>query len=137
MFTKIMTPVDLAHTDRMGKALRVAGDLARTHGAELWLVGVTTPTPNAMAHSPQEFAQKLEAYAASLADDLGLTPGTHVLVSHDPSTQMDRELEKLVGQIGADLVVMATHLPNVADYIWSGHGAHMAAHSDASVFLVR
>jgi nucleotide-binding universal stress UspA family protein len=39
--------------------------------------------------------------------------------------------------VGADLVVMATHLPGVSDYIWAGHGAHVAAHSKASVFLVR
>ncbi len=98
---------------------------------------MTTPTPSALAHTPREFGQKLETYARGLEQELGVTLSTHVLVSHDPSIQMDRELEALVKQIGADLVVMATHLPNVTDYIWSGHGAHMAAHSNASVFLVR
>ena len=39
--------------------------------------------------------------------------------------------------LGADLVVMATHVPNLTDYIWASHGGHLASHAKASVFLVR
>lgn len=137
MFTKIMTPVDLAHADKMDKALRVARDTAIEHGAELCLVGVTSSSPGKIAHTPEEYGQKLKAFAATQADQLGVPVTTHVIVSHDPSVQMDRELEAAVKHLNADLVVMATHLPNVADYLFTGHGAHMAAHSAASVFLVR
>ncbi|PIE10592.1 MAG: universal stress protein UspA [Rhodobacterales bacterium] len=137
MFNKIMLPVDLAHTERLEKAITVAAGLARDHGAELCFIGVTTSTPSALARSPEEFGRKLASFAEGQGKAFGITATSDVLVSHDPSIQMDRELEKLVDKIGADLVVMATHIPNATDYVWSGHGAHIAAHSDASVFLVR
>lgn len=137
MFRKIMVPIDLVHRDNMGKALDVATDLARRHGVEMCLVGVTTTTPGPIAHNPREFGQKLAEFADQEAKARDVAITSHVLTSHDPRIQMNRELEGLVGELNADLVVMATHLPGIRDYVWSGHGAHMAAHSDASVFLVR
>ena len=44
---------------------------------------------------------------------------------------------QMLDKSDVDLVVMATHLPNVADYVWASHGGHLATHSKASVFLVR
>lgn len=137
MFNKIVVPVDLTHADRLQKALRVAADLAREHDASVFYIGVTSATPNAVAHTPAEFAEKLAEFAKREAAKHGITADSHMLVSHDPAVQKDRELEKAIETLGADLVVMATHVPNVTDYIWSGHGAHLAAHSDASVMLVR
>lgn len=137
MFTKIVVPVDLSHADRLQKALRVAAGLAQEHNASICYVGVTTATPTAVAHTPDEFAQKLAEFAKQEASKHGITTHSQMLVSHDPAVQKDRELEKAIETLGADLVVMATHIPNVTDYIWSGHGAHLAAHSDASVLLVR
>lgn len=137
MFNKIVVPVDLSHVERLQKALGVAADLAREHDAEVSYLGVTTATPSATARTPEEFAGKLEAFAKKEADGRGIKASAHTLVSHDPSIQLNRELEKAIRDLGADLVVMATHVPNATDYIWSGHGAHLAAHSDASVMLVR
>ena len=137
MFKKIMTPVDLTHADRLGRALDVTAEMAKTHGAEVVYVGVAASAPNALAHTPEEFAAKLDDFAAAQAAKYGHKASAHAILSHDPSVDLNRTLEAKVGELGADLVVMATHLPNVADYIWSGHGAHVAAHSKASVFLVR
>ena len=50
---------------------------------------------------------------------------------------MDGKLIEAVETTGADLVVMATHVPGLADHLWSGHGAHVATHARVSVFLVR
>ncbi len=137
MFTKIIVPVDLAHADRLERALGVAGLMAREHGAEICFVGVTSPSPGALGHTPEEYAAKLADFAKAQSATLGVTATSHAIVSHDPSTQLDRELEQAVSQLDGDLVVMQTHLPNVTDYFWSGHGAHLAAHSTASVMLVR
>lgn len=137
MFKKIMTPVDLTHADKLGRALAVTADLARTHGADVCYVGVTAPTPSTIAHTPAEYEAKLKAFADAQAAEHGHVATAHAIVSHDPTIDLDQTLESAVKELGADLVVMATHVPNVTDYIWSGNGAHVAAHSDASVFLVR
>ncbi|WP_343080722.1 universal stress protein [Ostreiculturibacter nitratireducens] len=137
MFKRIVVPVDLAHVSKLEKALRLARDLAQKYEAELCYVGVTTSTPSAVSRTPEEFMRKLQAFAAEQAKSSQSTASTHTIVSHDPTIQMDRELEEAIDELGADLVVMASHVPNVADYVWSGHGAHIAAHSNASVMLVR
>jgi nucleotide-binding universal stress UspA family protein len=137
MFKKIVVPIDLAHVERLQKALHVAAGLAREHGAGICYVGVTTATPGPIARTPEDFAAKLEAFAKAQGLEQGVKTEAHMLVSHDPSVQMDRELEAAVTALGADLVVMASHVPNVTDYVWSGHGAHLAAHSAASVMLIR
>ncbi|SDE04858.1 universal stress protein [Ruegeria marina] len=137
MFRKIVIPVDLAHAERLDRVLRIGADLARHYKAELCFLGVTTTTPGPVARTPEEFGQKLEAFAQEQSAQHGVTTSSIALVDHDPSVQLDRTLLEATENSGADLVVMATHLPNVTDYIWSGHGAYLATHSEASVMLVR
>ena len=62
---------------------------------------------------------------------------THMIVSGDPAIELDKKLLAAVEDTGADLVVMASHIPNITDYIWASHGGTVAAHSKASVMLVR
>ncbi|TNJ41790.1 universal stress protein [Phaeobacter sp. B1627] len=137
MFQKIVVPVDLAHEAALGRTLQVAADLARTHKAALCFVGVASSTPGVVARTPEEYDAKLKVFAASQAAQHGVPASGHAIISHDPAVDLNKALEKAIRDLGADLVVMATHMPNVSDYIWAGHGAHVAAHSPASVLLVR
>ncbi|MBK0328393.1 universal stress protein [Rhodobacteraceae bacterium F11138] len=137
MFTKIMVPVDLAHVASMTRATKVAADLALLYQAEACYVAVTAPTPGPTAHNPQEFAAKLEAFAQGEAASHGHRVSSHSLVSHDPAVDLDHDLLKAVKTIQADLVVMASHVPGVADYLFPSHGGKMAKHSDISVMIIR
>lgn len=137
MFTQIMVPVDLAHADRIGKALTAAAELARLWRIPVCYVGVTAETPGPVAHNPREFAEKLEAFGRAQADSHGQRTSTKAYASHDPAADIDQTLKRAVEETGADLVVMASHEPGVADYLFSSHGAALAAHSHASVFVVR
>lgn len=137
MFKRIMVPVDLAHLARLGRALEVAGDLARHYGAEVTYVSVTAPTPGAVAHTPAEFAEKLAAFARTEGDRRGIGVSILPLVGHDPTTDTDDMLMRAVADTRADLVVMASHKPGLADYFWPSNGGKIAAHSGVSVMLVR
>ena len=137
MFKKILVPVDLAHLDALEKALIVAADLARHYEAALCYVGVTTSQPGSVARTPEDYEKKLEAFACGHAPDKGQAPCTRVYISHDPVADLDDILVKAVGDVGADLVVMATHLPKHLDAIMPANGSKVAAHTRASVFLVR
>lgn len=132
-----MVPVDLAHVAALEKALATAADLARHYGARVTYVGVTAATPGAVAHNPEEFAAKLAAFGEGEAAKRGHQTATKAVTSHDPAAELEDALVKAAGEIGADLVVMATHLPNIGDYIWPSNGGRMAQHSERSVFLVR
>ncbi|WP_043919027.1 universal stress protein [Jannaschia aquimarina] len=137
MFKRIMTPVDLGHVGKLEKALAAAAALAKSEGAAITYVSVTSPQPGAVAHSPEEFKAKLEAFASEQGSAHGIPTDAHVIVSHDPSVDVDDALLKAVTDLDADLVVMASHAPGFADYFWPSNGGKVAAHSKASVFVVR
>ena len=136
MFKHIMVPVDLAHPDRLEAALATAGDLAGHYGARLTYVGVTSSQPGSVAHSPEEYSEKLMRFAAAQAELHGAGDvASHAIVAHDPSIDLDKKLEAAVHDIGADLVVMGSHIPKMFDL--GSHGGRVATHTDVSVMLVR
>lgn len=137
MYKKIMAPVDLSHIDRLDKALRTAADLSKHYGIPVCYVGVTAPTPGPIAHNPAEFAQKLDEFGRQQAQRHGHEAATKAYTSHDPTIDLDDTLLAAVADIGADLVVMASHIPDAVDFIWPSNGGKIASHSDASVFVVR
>ena len=137
MFRKIMAPVDLAHADKIAKALDVAADAAKHYGAELIYVGVTAATPGSVAHNPREYEEKLAAFAEKSGAEHGVATGHKSYVSHDPSSDLDETLMKATKELDVDLVVMASHIPNLADYIWPSNGGKIASHASCSVFVVR
>ena len=137
MFTRIMVPVDLAHVPALRKALKVAAGLAKLYGVPVTYVGVTSGAPSALGHNPAEFDSKLKAFGAEQASASGLEAETKTVISHDPTTDVDDALLRAVKECGADLVVMASHVPGLADYIWPSNGGKVAGHSEASVFVVR
>ncbi|WP_417681718.1 universal stress protein [Roseibium sp.] len=137
MFDTIMVPVDLRHAPALGKALTIAADMAKAYGAEVIYVGITSPEPGELGHNPAEYDQKLQAFAQEQAKARSHQARAHTIVANDPAIDLDHKLSEAAEELGADLVVMATHVPNLTDYIWASHGGHLASHAKASVFLVR
>lgn len=137
MYSRIVVPVDLAHRDHLAKALDTASDLARHYGAALTYVSVTPETPSSVAHNPREFGEKLANFARTRAAADGLAIDTRAYTATDPTTDVDRLLLRAAEEAGADLVVIASHKPGLADYFWGSHGGKLAAHAAISVFVVR
>ncbi len=137
MYSKIMAPVDLAHTDQLERALEITADLAKRYGASVVYTGVTTTTPGPAAHSPEEFRRKLQAFADAQATKYGVNAEAHAILSHDPAVDLDSVLLAAIDETGADLVVMASHIPGVMEYVWGSNGGRVAVHAKVSVFIVR
>lgn len=137
MYKKMMVPVDLAHVDALKPALQVAADLAQHYQTEICYVSVTPSTPTRVAHTPEEYAEKLEAFAQEQAKAHGCSVSSKMIKSADPAVELDDKLAEAVKSTGSDLVVMATHLPRKLDAIMPANGSKVASHTDVSVFLVR
>lgn len=137
MYSKIMVPIDLAHIEVIEPTLETVADLARHYNAEVCYVGVTSTTPSSVARTPAEFTQKLEAFAQKRAEVHGQPVTTHTIASPDPVADLDQDLVQAIADVGADLVIMPTHLPKQIDIIMPSHGGKVATHTDVSVFLVR
>jgi len=139
MFKKIMVPVVLEHVERMARTLSVAADLARQYEASITFAGVTGKVPSAIARTPDEFAAALDMFAREQGDQSGVATDSLVLLSNDPGAELDSRLLEAIGTSQADLVVMGSHPPGVADalHLIGSHSAWLVRHSDVSVFVVR
>lgn len=132
-----MTPVDLAHKGDLGKALDCAADLAKHYDAEVVYVGVTAASPSSTAHNPKEFDAKLKEFAEEQGKSHGIKASSKMEMCHDPTTEVDDAIIKAAKDTGADLVIMASHVPSVFDIIWPSNGGSVAEHVDCSVLVVR
>nr|WP_155137883.1 universal stress protein [Roseibium sp. RKSG952] len=132
-----MVPIDLAHANKLTKAVEAAAGLAAQHNAPIVFVAVTASTPGPLAHNPDEFAKRLDDFAQQQATKYGISAEARTVVTHDPAVDLNNHLIRAIKDTGADVVVMASHIPNVADHIWPSHGGTIATHTNASVFLVR
>lgn len=137
MYAKIMVPVDLAHVERLGKALDVAVDLAKHYRVPICYVGVTVPMPNPVAHTPEEYAEKLAQFGAAQAAKHGIEVETASYVSHDPAIDLDEKLIEAVKDTSSDLVVMASHVPGLPEHIFASNAGAVASHAEVSVFVIR
>lgn len=137
MYSRIMVPVDLAHADKMTRAFDAAAILAKPRNATIVYTGVVAETPGSIAHNPKEFADKLQAFAEEQRGARGLPAEAHAVTSHDPSVDLNEKLVEAAKEVGADLIVMASHVPGVADHWFHGHGPYVAQNAPMSVFLVR
>lgn len=137
MYKKIMVPVDLAHIERLEKAIGVSTDLAKHYHIPICFVGVTAETPTEVAHTPHEYAEKLDQFGAMQAKTHGLDVDTVAYPSHDPAIDLDKTLIGAAGEKGADLIVMASHVPGFPEHIFASHAGAVASHAGVSVFVVR
>jgi nucleotide-binding universal stress UspA family protein len=130
-----MMPVDLSHAGRLEQALKVGADIAKLYGATITYVGITGPQPSSVAHTPQEYEQKLKQFADDQGSKNGVKTAAKAIVAHDPAVEIDHMLIDAAEEIGADLIVAGTHDPHAFD--WPSHGGKLATHSHVSVMLVR
>jgi nucleotide-binding universal stress UspA family protein len=137
MYKKILVPVDLAHLDRLDRALTVAADLARHWGATVVYAGVGGTAPGPEAPTPEAYAARLHDFAAAQAAQRGIATASHPVISHDAAVEANRLLLQAIDRTGADLVVMATHAPSLLDWVFASHGGYLAEHAPVSVMLVR
>lgn len=137
MFKHILAPVDLAHKERLERALDCAADLAKHYGVPITYVGVTPTVPGTVAHNPEEFAQKLATFAAGEAKKHGIDATAHTVIANDPVTEVDDALMRAIDEAEADLVVMASHIPDAIDHIWPSNGGKLAEYAKCTVMIVR
>jgi nucleotide-binding universal stress UspA family protein len=137
MYSSIIVPVDIEHGESLEKALKTAADLSDHYDAPACLVGVTTAVPSAVAHTPEEFSGKLDAFAKEQGAKHGVAFTSKVMVSHDPTIDLDKTLEAAAADVNADLIVMASHAPGVADHFIASNAGHLASHATVSVLVVR
>lgn len=132
-----MIPIDLAHADKLKKAIDTAVALAKTHNAELAMIGVTGEEPSVAAHNPHEYEEHLAEFVAEQSRLHGIEIRPVPRVSVDVPAELPELLEEVAENEGYDLIVMASHTPGMLDHVFTSNAGHVASYSKASVFIVR
>jgi len=132
-----MVPVDLAHKDDLEKAISEACHVAKRNSATLHVVGVASSAPTEVAGTPEEYDQKLKAYAEEVSGKAGCPVESHSLVDVDVTADLDRVLLETSENLNADLIVMASHVPGFMEHIIASNAGYVASHAKCSVYVVR
>ncbi|QOC21751.1 universal stress protein [Wenzhouxiangella sp. AB-CW3] len=139
MFEKIMVPVDLQHVDKLERSLEIAATLAKKWHATLHFVTVAGRVPNRAAKTPEEHARNLAKFAEEQGEKHGVPTASLTKDSTDVTVELEKKLLEAADDIGADLIVTASHVPGVADklHLIPSHSGELASKAKCSVFVLR
>lgn len=135
----ILVPIDIAEEAAGTAALKLGRDLAKMRGGKLVLLNVLEQVPGyVVAQLPEGFHESaLPAAASRLKEiareqELGETAEIVVREGHPPT-----EILELASEIGADMIVIASHSPGLVDYFLGSVAARVVRHADCSVLVAR
>jgi nucleotide-binding universal stress UspA family protein len=139
MIKAIVVPIDIAEKEAGIAALELARDLAKTLGGKLILLNVVERVPGYVAAQlPTGFHEEVLSDAAARLNEIagkhGLAETAEVIVREGrPST----EILEYAKEIGADMIVIASHDPGLVDYFLGSVAARVVRHAHCSVLVAR
>jgi len=140
MYKKILLPIDLQEQSSWQKALPAALEYCQAIGAELHLLSVFPDLPPGMQmYLPEDTESRLAHEAAAGLDAFvaeHLPEGVTVFKHLDTGSIYHCILET-AERIGIDLIVMASHRPEMSDYLVGPNASRVVRHANISVLVVR
>ena len=138
-FKKILVPVDLGEDSSWKEALPTAVDQAQHASGELHIVTVVPEEPPQLAWLPEDYSEKMIAYANTQLDKLLATaiPEKMKAEKHVRQGTIYREIVKLAQGIDADLIIMASHRPELKDFLLGPNTARVVRHAKCPVLVIR
>jgi len=136
MYKKIMVPVEMGQLEKGEKILVKAMELLDS-GGEIVLVNIAENIPGYLTIDlPSDFIatsiKEAEERLNELATKLGLVP--HVVVRVGSPA---REILAAAEEFGADLIIIASHRPNLSNYLLGSTADRVVRHATCSVLVDR
>ena len=136
MYSSILIPVDLANVANVNGLI----DHAASHSAgdaKITLLYVVEEVPSwAQVELPSgtldKSVQSAVAQLKSLASSASIDVGVEVRVGHPYKTILEAAREQ-----GAELIIVASHQPELQDYFLGSTAAKVVRHAKCSVLVVR
>lgn len=140
MFQSILVPIDIAHESSWKAAIPEAIELAKANGGRLCIMTVVRDSTSMFEGVYLAF--ELEKIVSDAKNKLATVVGRY--------ETCDLEIDQVVGygsiareildeaeHRDVDLIVMASHRPEIKDYIIGPNAAHVARHATSSVLVLR
>ncbi|WP_346896865.1 universal stress protein [uncultured Roseibium sp.] len=141
MYTSILVPIDLSEESSWRKSLPSAIAMARTFGTDLHVITVVPDFGRSIVggYFPEGFeAQALQKTSEMLKEFLGQNvPGDITCKGHVAHGVIYEEVNKAADKLGCDLIVLASHRPELKDYLLGPNAARVVRHARQTVMVVR
>ena len=136
MYKSILVPIDLAHRD-VGQAMIKRAVALSDENAKVTLLHVIGDIPAyAQSYLPegqlQENLEETRKTLAALAQTSGIEADAIVRYGNASPVILDEAKD-----IGADLIIIASHHPGIKDYLMGSTASRVVRHADCSVLINR
>ncbi len=140
MFKNILVAVDLEHDTRADDLLRAAADIANTHRSQVHLLNVVPAAPAVVSRFlPENYekmaSREIEKDLAALATTVDLAKGA--AASSVRFGDIYQEILAHADNIGADLIIVASHKPDIGDYLLGTTASRIVRHASCSALVIR
>ena len=138
MFRSIIVPIDLEQPSSWAKALPVARTLAGQFSSRFSVVTVVPSLEAALqaewtALAYRKLMDEARVRLASLLDSAGNADATIEVGCGN----IWREILRLAEAVEADMIVLASHRPEMRDYLIGANASRIVRHARCSVMVVR
>jgi nucleotide-binding universal stress UspA family protein len=140
MFKSILVPIDVAHRSSWQFALPQAIELAKAGGSALTVMTVVRDLKAMLegVHLGYQLEQMVADAEGKLAIILDPYRADGVSIQVQVRTgSIAHEILAAARSHGADLILMASHRPEMRDYLIGPNAAHVAQHASCSVLVLR
>lgn len=141
VYTNILLPIDLGEKSSWRKALPEAVELARLYKADLHVVAVVPQIGSALVGSffPKDYEKRAIAEASGLLEALlkREVPDDMTAKGHIAHGVIYEEILHAAEKLNVDLIVLASHRPQLKDYLLGPNAARVVRHAKQSVMVVR
>ncbi|WPZ34663.1 universal stress protein [Thalassobaculum sp. OXR-137] len=141
MFSDILLAVDLTAPETQTKAVAAAVEQAKAFGSRLHVVTVVPEVHSGIVAGffPKDFEGKaLEAARQQLHAYCEKTIPAGLKVQHIVAHgTIYQEIVRAAEQTGCQLIVMASHRPELSDFLLGPNAARVVRHAACSVMIIR
>lgn len=140
-YKNIVIPVDLSHESSWRSALPDAIEHARSNSAMLHVVTVVpnADIPAIAVHLPDGIDSQIRQDGLESLKDMiqQQVPESVEINAMVGQGRIHKEILRMASTVDADLIVMASHRPELKDYLIGANASHVMRHAACSVLVVR
>ena len=139
MTKSILVPIDISSDNAGASAIPVAQDLARSNGGKVTLLNVVEHVGGyTRTYLPEDYCEQAAAEAKTILADIAakhdLPKDTDIAVREGVPAS---EILAHAKAIKADIIVLPSHDPGLADFFLGSVAARVVRHAHCSVMVVR
>lgn len=140
MYEHVLVPIDIENMQASDKAVQTAIRIAQDYDATLHFMTVIPPLgsfastffPDGFTNKATQVAQE-KLHAFTKAANLKEASVQHI-VAHGAIYD---QILSIAGKVDADVIVMASHRPELSDYLLGPNAARVVRHAACSVMVIR